>query len=54
MGEERAYARAYLREAERVAAYATFIHTYNHHRGHTALGGRSPADRVPSLRDQYT
>jgi transposase InsO family protein len=54
LGEEWAYARAYLSEAERVAAYATFIHTYNHHRGHTALGGKSPADRVPNLRGQYT
>jgi len=54
LGEEWAYARLYLSEAERVAAYATFIHTYNHHRGHTALGGLSPADRVPNLRGQYT
>ena len=54
LGEEWAYARLYLSEAERVAAYPTFIHTYNHHRGHTALGGKSPADRVPNLRGQYT
>ena len=54
LGEEWAYARAYLSESERVAEYATFIHTYNHHRGHTALGGKSPADRVPNLRGQYT
>jgi len=46
--------RPYLSEAERVAEYATFIHTYNHHRGHTALGGKSPADRVPNLCGQYT
>ena len=54
LGEEWAYARLYLSEAERVAAYATFIHTYNHHRGHTALGGKSPADRVPHLCGQYS
>ena len=54
LGEEWAYARLYLSEAERVAAYPTFIHNYNHHRGHTALGGKSPADRVPNLRGQYT
>ena len=53
LGEEWAYARLYLSEAERVAAYAGFIHTYNHHRGHTALGGKPPADRVPNLRGQY-
>ena len=54
LGEEWAYARLYLSEAERVAAYPAFIHTYNHHRGHTALGGKSPADRVPNLCGQYT
>jgi transposase InsO family protein len=54
LGEEWAYARLYLSEAERVAEYATFIHTYNHHRGHTALGGKPPADRVPNLCGQYT
>ncbi|MDQ2757181.1 MAG: IS481 family transposase, partial [Actinomycetota bacterium] len=36
-------------EAERVAAFADFLHTYNHHRGHTALKGASPAERVPNL-----
>jgi transposase InsO family protein len=52
--EEWAYAKVYASEAEREAAYATFIHNYNHHRGHTALGGKSPADRVPNLCGQYT
>lgn len=51
--EEWAYARAYTSEAERVAAFAPWLHTYNHHRGHTALGGLSPADRVPNLCGQY-
>jgi transposase InsO family protein len=54
LGEEWAYARAYLSEAERVAEYPRYRHAYNHHRGHTALGGASPADRVPNLRGQYT
>jgi transposase InsO family protein len=52
--EEWAYARVYASESQRVATYAEFIHNYNHHRGHTALGGKSPADRVPNLRGQYT
>jgi len=51
--EEWAYARPYLSETERVAAFAGWLHTYNHHRGHTALGGLSPADRVPNLCGQY-
>ena len=54
LGEEWTHARLYLRESERAAAYATFISTYDLHRGHAALGGRSPADRVSNLRGQYT
>jgi transposase InsO family protein len=54
LGEEWACARLYLSEAEREATYATFTHTHNHHRGHTALGGKSPADPVPSSRGTYT
>lgn len=54
MLEEWAYARAYTSEAERAAAFPDFLHHYNHHRGHTALKGDSPADRVPNLRGQNT
>ncbi|MFJ3901147.1 IS481 family transposase, partial [Streptomyces sp. NPDC090025] len=31
-----------------------WLHTYNHHRGHTALTGKPPASRVPNLTGQYT
>lgn len=34
--------------------FTDWLHTYNHHRGHTALGGKSPADLVPNLRGQNT
>ena len=51
--EEWAYARPYNSEAERVALFSDWLHTYNHHRGHTALGGKSPADLVPNLCGQY-
>jgi transposase InsO family protein len=54
MLEEWAYAHPYSSDAERTAAFPDWLHTYNHHRGHTALGGKSPADLVPNLRDQYT
>ncbi len=47
--QEWAYARPYTSEAERVAALPQFLHTYNHHRGHTALKGQPPASRVPNL-----
>lgn len=52
--EEWAYARCYTTEAERAAVFDDWLHTYNHHRGHTALRGRSPADLVPNLREQNT
>jgi transposase InsO family protein len=52
--QEWAYARPYLSEAERVAALPAFLHTYNHHRGHTALKGHSPASRVPNLHGENT
>ena len=52
--EEWAYARPYASEAERVAAYPEFLHRYNHHRGHTALGGLPPAARVTNLTGQYS
>ncbi|WP_327271012.1 IS481 family transposase [Streptomyces sp. NBC_01224] len=52
--DEWAYAKAYRSEAERRDAYPAWLHTYNHHRGHTALKGRPPASRVPNLTGQYT
>jgi len=52
--EEWAYAREYRSEADRAAAYPGWLHHYNHHRGHTALNGKSPADRVPNLSGQNT
>ena len=52
--EEWAYAREYRCEADRVAAYPTWLHTYNHHRGHSSLKGKSPIDLVPNLPGQNT
>lgn len=49
MLEEWAYAQPYGSETERVAHFNHWLHHYNHHRGHTALGGKSPADLVPNL-----
>ena len=50
--EEWAYARPYASERDRTALLPAFLHHYNHHRGHTALKGASPADRVLNLRGQ--
>jgi transposase InsO family protein len=52
--DEWAYARPYRSETERRAAFDTWLHTYNHHRGHTALGGLPPASRVTNLSGQHT
>jgi transposase InsO family protein len=54
MLEEWAYARPYASESERAATFNDWLHIYNHHRGHTALGGKSPADVVPNLSGQNT
>jgi transposase InsO family protein len=51
--DEWAYARPYRSEQERRDAFPTWLHTYNHHRGHTALAGQPPASRVPNLTGQY-
>lgn len=54
LADEWAYARLYTSDAERCAAFPEWLHTYNCHRGHTALGGQPPATRVPNLCGQYT
>jgi transposase InsO family protein len=54
LADEWAYARLYTSDAERCAEYPRWLHTYNHHRGHTALGGQPPATRVPNLSGQYS
>jgi transposase InsO family protein len=52
--QEWAYARPYRTETERREAFPDWLHTYNHHRPHTALGGQPPASRVPNLTGQNT
>ncbi len=51
--DEWAYARPHRSEQERRDAFPSWLHTYNHHRGHTALKGQPPASRVPNLSRQY-
>jgi len=52
--EEWAYAAVFDSSAERAAALPGWLHTYNHHRTHTALGGRPPITRVNNLTGHYT
>uniref|UniRef100_UPI0007A43B57 IS481 family transposase n=1 Tax=Nocardia anaemiae TaxID=263910 RepID=UPI0007A43B57 len=53
LADEWAYAHPYRSDIERCAAFTEWLHTYNHHRGHTALGGHPPASRVTNLSGQY-
>lgn len=50
--DEWASTQAYRTEQERRDAYPAWLHTYNHHRGHTALVGKPPASHVPNLTGQ--
>lgn len=54
LATEWAYARPYITEAERAAAYPGWLHAYNHHRTHTGIGGKTPISRVHNLRENYT
>ncbi|WP_431935472.1 IS481 family transposase [Micromonospora sp. RP3T] len=52
LADEWAYAKAYSSETARRKALPAWLHAYNHHRAHTALGGHPPASRVPNLSGQ--
>lgn len=52
--DEWAYVRPYSSNSERTNALADFLHTYNHHRCHTALDGQPPISRVNNPAGQYT
>jgi transposase InsO family protein len=54
LATEWAYARLYLSDDARAATYPRWLHTYNHHRPHTGIGGQTPADRVHNLPGNYT
>ena len=50
--DEWAYAHVWNTDHERTAALDDWLHTYNHHRGHTAIGG-PPITRVNNLTGHY-
>jgi transposase InsO family protein len=54
LATEWAYAAVYASSTERTAALHDWLHGYNHHRPHTALGGHPPAHRVNNLCSGYT
>ena len=44
---EWAYLQAFQSSAERTQAMRPWLHRYNHHRPHSALGGNPPLSRLP-------
>ena len=52
--DEWAYAAVYDSSADRAQALPTWLHTYKHHRSHTALGGATPIERVNNLSGHYS
>ena len=53
LADEWAYVRVYRSNAARTQALDRFLHTYNHHRGHTALGGQPPITRATNLAGEH-
>lgn len=51
---EWAHAEVYLSNEARAATYADWLHSYNHHRPHTGIGGQVPADRVHNVTGNYS
>ena len=51
--EEWAYVRTYLSNDERSHLLESWLHLYNHHRSHTALGGLSPVAQLNNLSGNY-
>jgi len=48
-----AFRRFYSSESQRRKALPAFLHEYNHHRPHTALGGQPPITRLTNLSGQH-
>lgn len=53
MADGWAYARHYLSETERREALAGWLHEYNHHRPHSAIGAKPPISRLTNVPGQY-
>ena len=54
MAAEWAFTRHYKREADRRAALPAFLHRYNHHRPHSAIGKVPPITRLINVPGQYS
>jgi transposase InsO family protein len=49
-----AFSRHYNSESARAAALPAWLHEYNHHRPHTAIGAKPPISRLTNLPGQYS
>jgi len=54
MAEGWAYRRPFASESARRKALPGWLHEYNHHRPHTAIGARPPITRLTNLSGQYS
>ncbi|MEV1320091.1 IS481 family transposase [Micromonospora arborensis] len=54
MCDEWIYSRPFTSSKDRADALPSWLHTYNHHRGHTALAGQPPITRVNNDPGHYT
>ena len=54
LGDGWAYARFYESTNQRDAALPGWLHFYNHHRAHSALGGQSPVTRLTNLPEHHS
>ena len=54
LGDGWAYARFYNSEAERRAALPGWLHFYNHHRAHSAIGGKPPVSRLTNVPEHHS
>jgi transposase InsO family protein len=54
LAAEWAYAQPYATDEARAADYPRWLHHYNHHRPHTAIGGLTPAQRVHNVTGNYS
>jgi transposase InsO family protein len=53
MAQGWAFKKFYNSESARRAALPAWLHEYNHHRPHTAIGRSTPISRLTNLSDQY-
>jgi transposase InsO family protein len=54
LAEGWAFKKFYNSESARLAALPAWVHTYNHHRPHTAIGKRSPITRLDNLAGHHS